>query len=510
MTDLKTLLREYQTQLDAQYPAVTIEELPAPTTTHVRERTWAPVGRWRRVMAFGLAFVIVLALGIAGSYLLFTGSDEADLGPAEPSTSITAPQTTTEAPRPTTTGAAETATTATTSSPTTTAAPDASPIALGGWVSSDLVRGTIDAEGLPVFFYWDWERSAVAVARCADAGCDDYTRAMLATLPMFFLEGEDHPPQIDDTVLLDDGTLAALIWSADQTEHTLYVCEDVTCATVRSAALDLADAPGHPRLGVAPDGTLRLLRWNPVQASIDYIVCADSLCDPANRITVMIARDVFPLMDPSLDIDDEGRVYVGYTLEGGPAGGTAFVAVCDDSTCSDGPVTYRIDSASAARVTSPADGRFLVWYRRGPVMLGEGDLDIDAMLASWQLVVAECGDGSCEVRSEFTVHWPLLHGWFDALLAVDDGGRAAVAVEYWDPESCSMRTDLAVLDQAAPNSPLARTLESSGLPVLIAPDGEGSWTLWYVDSATGFLESVSISDDLGADPPAPAAEAECP
>lgn len=512
MTDLKTQLRNYQAQLDARYQTVTIEEVPAPTTTHVRGRTWTPVGRWRRVFAFGLAFFVVLALGIAGSNLLFTGSDEPDLGPAEPSTSITAPQTTTEVPRSTTTEPVETATTATTSSTTTTAAPDAlpgdAPIAFEGWVSPELVRGTIDAEGLPVFVYWDWERTAMVVARCSDAACDDYTQATLATLPTFFIEGEDYPPQIDDITLLDDGTLVALIWSADQTQHTLYVCDDVDCSSVRSAPLDLGDAWGHPQLAVAPDGTLRVVRWGQVGSSLDLIVCRDPLCSPATRTNVTIEPGVWPLTDPSLDIDDEGRVFIGYTLEGRAASGSAVVAVCDDDTCSNGAVSYRIDSASEPQVTSLPDGRFLVWYRRGPVMLGEGDLDFDAMLANWQLVVAECRNGTCEPRSEFMVGWPLLHVWFDVVFAADAGGDVAVAAEYWDPESCSLQTDMAVLGGEPPYGSSVLTLESNGLPVLLASQSEGSWRVWYIDPTAGALQSQVVDGDVRADPPR--AETDCP
>ncbi len=518
MTDLKTQLRDYQTQLDASYPPVTIDDVSAPTTMDMPKLAWSPVSRWRRVLAFGLAFVVVLAGGVLGIYVLLTGSDGNDLGPAEPSTSITVPETTPEVPSPTTTEPTERITTTSGSPPTTEgvttttgasgAPPDVEGLAMNGWVSPELVRGTIDAEGLPVFVYWDWERTAMVVARCSDAACDDYTQATLATLPTFFIEGEDYPPQIDDITLLDDGTLVALIWSADQTQHTLYVCDDVDCSSVRSAPLDLGDAWGHPQLAVAPDGTLRVVRWGQVGSSLDLIVCRDPLCSPATRTNVTIEPGVWPLTDPSLDIDDEGRVFIGYTLEGRAASGSAVVAVCDDDTCSNGAVSYRIDSASEPQVTSLPDGRFLVWYRRGPVMLGEGDLDFDAMLANWQLVVAECRNGTCEPRSEFMVGWPLLHVWFDVVFAADAGGDVAVAAEYWDPESCSLQTDMAVLGGEPPYGSSVLTLESNGLPVLLASQSEGSWRVWYIDPTAGALQSQVVDGDVRADPPR--AETDCP
>lgn len=507
MLDLKAQLERYQAQLDEMFPSITIDDLD-PADLEVSSSTY-PVRLSRRVYAFGLAFALVLILGIA-TVLMVSGDDndpsEQPIVPDTTVTTTTVPAT--EAPSttvvpPTTESPPPPPTTTT----TTTPAPD--PTALPIELSEATVAGALGSDGTPVVVYWSATDGAMMVSRCVDSTCARLDMTVeLAALPTFEVEGDDAPPQVDGFVLLPDGSPIAAIWSADQTTRTLYSCSDPSCTSVR--AEPLAAEGFDPQIGIGADGLPRILHWNVKTGNLELTVCGDVACSADLRTAVVIDPDVSPLFEPSLRIDDAGRLFATYTaqdLEGGEP--TAKVVVCADDRCSEGSGVVAFDGAVGPQVTQRGEGGFDVWFRRGPEIVSEGDLDTELMLSEWQLVKVGCDEGGCGDELAVVAPWALLHKWDEAdVVAVADGG-AAFVYSYWAQDVCAQYLDVAWFDPM--DSASVRELgHHPGGPILIVEAlGDGSLYALSVDELSGRLQWV-IAEFNAVDSSAGAASSGCP
>lgn len=448
MRDIKAQLESYQEHLDALYPAVTTEELSRATVESNGSQVRSSHPSWRRGLAFGSAFLLVLGLGSV-SVLLSDRTESAR--PGDVVTTLPPPPTTSALPS--TTGSRST-TTATTDSPPPTPAPEPpTPDATEGFFQLNegsgfpIAPGVTDSDGRLVMAYWSQEEHAMMLLRCADPSCIGPSEiAKIASLDTFWYEGEAHPPYLDDMALRPDGSPIVIIQSADSLSHMIYACADPGCSTIEAAPLDIPAAFWQPQLAIAPDGLPRIVYGtvNFGRGDLEMAVCRDAVCGSSS--TVRIEAGVVVQSNPLIRIEPDGRLLIGYTTGGfGDDRYEVKIAVCADDSCARGPTLVTIDDAHAPRITTGLDGSFFVWYRRGPREM-DGALDVNAILEGWDLMVASCDSGGCGIPERVEVPWALLSSWEDAKLVTMPDGNVAAVYSYWSSDDCALLLDVAQLD----------------------------------------------------------------
>lgn len=450
MRDITAQLDSYQDHLDSLYPPVTPDEVY--DLDREASRVTTTGGSLRpRLIAFAATFAVIVALGVIG-LLIGSGepTDPADDPPSPvsstvsaPTTSVPPPATTTPIPAPSTTLAEQPM--VTTPPPTTLA--DGTTM-LASLVPLGSVEAAIDAEGRLVAAYW---AKALVVVRCEERDCRGETRvATVAEAPSFQQEGETVPGVIVGDIALRSDDSPIIVASHPQTgSATVYVCSDPVCTSVRR--LDFGGQVRLPQLVIAPDGLVRIVYVEGSSGQLKLATCGDPLCETGIASTITIDEAPIPT-EPSIEIDSEGQIIVGYTVEVNDGSTEARVAVCRDDSCSGEPVTFQ--NAATPRISTSQEGGFNVWYRSGPWMLGEGDApEESAVLDAWDLMMADCDSAGCGEATRIDTDWRLLWSWTGhAHLHATPDGTVAVAYQHFSSEVCSQLVNMVTLE-IKPGSP---------------------------------------------------------
>jgi len=436
MHDITAQLDSYQDHVDTLYPPVTADEV-----YHLdREAGRVPTPRrpslQPRLIAFAATFALIVALGVIG-FLIGTGetTDPADDPPPTvsstlpaPTTSIPPPATTTPIPPPATTLAEQATVPPTTQVVGTTGFPGPAP---RGWLEA-----AIDEEGRLVVTYWAPSSEALVMIRCEDGDCGGESHiATVAEVPSFQHDGEAEPGvMVGDIALRQDGSPIIVASHPEPGSATVYVCSDPFCTNVRT--LDFGEQVDRPQLVIAPDGLVHIVYYEMSSNQLRLATCGDPLCE--SGIVSVITIDDAPIpTEPSIRIDSEGQIIVGYTVEVGNGSTEARVAVCRDNSCPAEPVIF--ENAATPLISTSREGLFNVWYRSGPWTLGEGDAPEEStVLDAWNLMVADCDSTGCGDPRSVEANWRLLWSWInDAHLHATSDATAAVAFQYFSSDACS-------------------------------------------------------------------------
>lgn len=453
--DLETQLRQYGTQLDEMAPRPTAPE-------HVHRQQVRP---WRAVAVAVAAAVMVLVF-IGGVALLASRAPDEPTRPATDPTVTTTGPSTTVAPDITTTSEA----TPPESPPAAVTVP-ASALAEGFTWGTDMV---FDRWGGFAAVYWSESDGAIKLLRCLEPGCAEPRDVVIPGTSA--IPDDQHGelvPLIEDLELLPNGAPIVIV-SGERT--AVYVCGDAECSSMDSSTFGEGDAVlmGTPRLAIAPDGSSRIAYLDVTAPALRLAICEDALCGIGAR-TVVTIHDVLIPGEPWIEITADGRVFVGYETmrEGEPY--VATVAVCADDTCSTEPVIHALGEAVVPRWTHVDAEGFKAWYRLGPEIISEGDLDTAAMLEGWELIVADCASDGCSNPIRIDAGWELLMAWGarDDLVLIDTpNGTVAAVYSYWSPEQCSTLIDVAILDPQQGTTTKLATYTGGAASVSLTPDAQ--------------------------------------
>jgi hypothetical protein len=309
------------------------------------------------------------------------------------------------------------------------------------------VAAAIDAEGRLVVAYWSSASEALTVVRCEDSVCRGESHvATLAQVPSVEIENALIPGLVvRDIVLRPDGSPIIVATHADRPSATVYACVDPVCTTVRT--LEIGENV-DPQLAIGPDGLVRIAYYEMFSQEVKLATCGDPLCESGLLSTVIIDDDIpgWVVREPSIWIDSDGLIVVGYTVEMSAGVTEARVAVCRDDSCSAEPLAFK--DATGPRISMSGGDRFDVWYRSGPLMLGEGDApDASAVVGAWDLMLADCDRTGCREASQVEADWRLLGAWTDnARLLKTPDETVAVAFQYFSSESCAELLTLMTLE----------------------------------------------------------------
>jgi hypothetical protein len=453
MRDITAQLESYQDHLDAMYPAVTSDELDSVYIESEAGRVRAPHPAWRRAFAFGSAFVLILGLGVIGFLL---GGRQAvelanDVAPTvvstvPPSRSAT-PDTTIEPVAPPTTVLSTPLPSTTPESPSATV--PAAVLADGFTWQTYFV---IDPDGGFAAAFFSEVDDAVKLMRCPDLSCTESSAIVVPGTGS--VPDEQHgelAPVIEDLALRPDGSPIVIVSTMESS--TIHACADPDCASIETAVFGESEevAVGTPRLAVAEDGLLRIAYADFDARSLKLAVCEDPLCE--SRSAVTIHDDILIPGETSIHIEDDGRLFVGYEIMREGQLFTATIAVCTDDACSTEPAISTFEDAVKPRWTMIDDEAFLTWYRSGPEIVAEGDLDVSAMLDAWDLMVAECDTAGCGEARQIEVGWELLQAWggfsTDLRLLQTPSGQVVAIYGYWSPDHCAQLLKVVTLEPQA-------------------------------------------------------------
>ncbi len=301
--------------------------------------------------------------------------------------------------------------------------------------------------------------------RCTDPGCVEPPDIVIlgSVGSVVTHDGEVFWPAGLDMALRPDGSPIVIVEHPDRAFATIYACTDPACATVQIADFgdedSCSESDGNPcprldfaQIAIAPDGMPRIVYFSRGAAGLPrlmFAICGDPLCELDSRSTVTIDDDIGGFARPSIRIESDGQVLIGYytDMEDGDGLSQARIAVCMDGSCSPGPTILTFDDAVEPRTTASDNGEFLAWYRSGPLNLFEGKLDVPAILENWEIRVAVCNRTSCGEARRVEAGWELLMSWTrDPRLLRTPDGTVAVAFRYWSPDQCAALLELATLD----------------------------------------------------------------
>jgi hypothetical protein len=251
--------------------------------------------------------------------------------------------------------------------------------------------------------------------------------------------------------------------------------------------------PAYATLAVAPDGSLRVLYVDGETGSLNLAVCSDPVCKTVSN-TITVEEGIQIPSRPGIRIAPDGRIFIEYEADGTVV--QARVAVCADPECSEGPTIFTFDEGVTPRTTHLDEGRFFVWYRSGPFMIPDGDLDSEAISESFELMVAECDDTTCRPAQPIDVGWETLWAWGIRedlrLLGTPEGGF--VIPQYWSPASCDFLFEVAAVDledRAVDTvmGPLAGMFDAaavtdSGEPLLLRVGRDGEFSMVNLGEVT--------------------------
>jgi hypothetical protein len=365
------------------------------------------------------------------------------------------------------------------------------------------VAAAIDAEGRLVVAYWSSASEALTVVRCEDSVCRGESHvATLAQAPFVEIEKALIPGLVvHDIALRPDGSPIIVATHADSRSATVYACVDPVCTTVRT--LEIGENV-DPQLAIGPDGLVRIVYYEMFSQEVKLATCGDPVCESGVLSTIVIDDDIpgSVVRAPSVWIDSAGLIVVGYTVETSAGVTEARVAVCRDDSCSAEPLVF--NDATGPRITMSEDERFDVWYRSGPLMLGEGDApDASTVLDAWDLMVADCDRTGCREASQVEADWRLLGAWTDnARLLKTPDETVAVAFQYFSSESCAALLTLMTLEpQPGASGITLGSHQTFGHPFESVTRNEAILLIFAEEDGKLRVVEVSTTDPVGTPSP---------
>lgn len=331
--------------------------------------------------------------------------------------------------------------------------------------------------------YWHEADDEVRILRCKDATCTGSPEVViLGSVEPVSVEGEELGPYPVDLVFRPDGSPVVLMSGGESgAELSLYACKDQDCSDILTAPFDEGVRPTYGKLAVAPDGGLRVLYVDTETESLNLAVCADPVCEVIHS-TMIVEQGIQIPSVPGIRIAPDGRTFIEYERDG--ASVQARVAVCNNPECSDGPTIFAFEDAMTPRTMLSDDGRFFIWYRSGPFMIPDGDMDPEAISDSFRLMIAECNATACQQAQPVDVGWQTLWAWGTRedlrLLGTPDG--AFVVPQYWSPSSCDFLFEVAKVNLET------RTVDIVMGPTVGMPDAAA-------DTSNGEPVLLRVSDD---------------
>lgn len=459
---------------------------------------------WRKpVLAFVASlFAVITGVGVAG-YLLGGGESA---GPADTAlASTTDPTPTTTTPPSTSTDAPAAPTTTPVATPTTTAAPsdELSDGLLDPFAGN--TRLTVSPDGGFVAVYWLESNHELRMLRCRDASCAAPETIVLGLVEPVIVEGDEYGPFPEDIAFRPDGEPIVLVRGGDTGEDfALYACEGPDCSVILTGPFDKAGAIRDPRLAVATDGNPRIVYFDPDDRALKFAVCGDPVCEIGSRETSALQDDIHLPYQSSIRIEPNGQTFLEYDT--GEVITQARVAVCADDRCSAEPTIFTFDDAVMPRTTALDDNRFLVWYRSGPDMLGEGDAVSDvAALEAWDLIVTECDATGCGEAQRIDVGPEVLRSWSvggrDEFRLLQTSNETFLVHSYWSSQECGVLLDAATIDlQTGTIGRELGTYRIDGFATAVTDDDE---LLLLLQEARGELRVINLGDDVPEAAPLP-------
>jgi hypothetical protein len=447
------------------------------------------------VLAFVVSlFAVITGLGVTG-YLLGGGESTSPADTAPASSSDPTPATTTP---PTSSADAPAAPTTTpVATPTTTAASSgeipAGPFDPFAWNT----RLAVSPDGGFVAVYWSESNHELRMYRCRDAVCAAPETIVLGLVEPVIVEGDELGPYPEEIVFRPDGSPIVLVQGGDAgQDFTLYACDDPDCSSILTAPFDEASGIREPRLAVAPDGNPRIVYFDLDDESLKLAVCADSVCEIGFRATSTVQVGIHIPYQLAIRIEPDGRTFFEYDT--GETTTQARVAVCADDRCSAGPTIFTFDDGIMPRTTALDDNSFLVWYRSGPAMLGEGDTVSDAAaLEAWDLVVTECTAAACGEAQQIDVGSKVLEWWFvggrDELRLLLTSDETFLVHSYWSSYECGVLLDAATIDLQT--GTIGTELGTYMIDTFTAAVTDDDEPLLLFQDAGGELRLINLDDD---------------
>ena len=228
-----------------------------------------------------------------------------------------------------------------------------------------------------------------------------------------------------DLALLSDGSPAVIIQTSWDEFPYVWVCLDPSCEAIENVVLGphelcmLLDgrpcdrAVNYPSMVVGSDTLLRVVyitQSDPM--TLEVATCLKGFCDTDWEFEVLdepewehatideLPSGVFTGA-PSIRIDSNDRLLVGYWYSRGNEETQARVAVCEDASCVAPADILAIDGAVFAQTTPGAsDDEYLIWYQTGaealPVTSADPSINYAELWSDYSdLMVIQCNADGC-------------------------------------------------------------------------------------------------------------------
>jgi len=361
----------------------------------------------------------------------------------------------------------------------------------------------LDPTGGLIAVYWDEAEGSIKMQRCSDPECMS-TRDIVTLGPAQtqFIEGEDYGPSAESIAFTPDGTPIVVMREGDGETFTIYACTDSSCESVLMSPFNETPQTWEqginaPTVAVGGDQMPRVAYWDRAESALMLAVCGDLVCSPERRSTVVVDDDIrLSLIQISLQVLPDGRAFLGYNTVIQHVSHSAKVAVCSDDSCSNVPIIHTFERAVAPRVAFGEDGSFFVWYRSGPEMVPEGDVDPEPILRDFGLMVVECDDAGCDVPKLIESEWELLFVWgFDQgrMRMLQTSEQTFFVYAHWSSESCDYILEMVAFDsESGVTGPVLKQIEPYLLTGSVTENGRA--VVVYQSDDT--LHSIDLQADL--------------
>ncbi|MCJ7779275.1 MAG: hypothetical protein MUQ27_00455 [Acidimicrobiia bacterium] len=279
------------------------------------------------------------------------------------------------------------------------------------------MSAVVDADGNPVVAFVSSDDETLEILRCSDQDCigpiDQITFGP-APVEVFAF----------DLALLSDGSPAVIIHPSWADFPDVWICLDPSCEAIENSVFGLhepcllLDGGGpcdlnYPSMVVGSDGLLRVVyitQSDPM--TLKVATCQRGFCNTEWEFEILdepewehatideLPSGVFT-GTPSIRIDSNDRLLVGYWYANGPGETQARVAVCEDASCAASPTILSIDGGVFAQTTPGAtDDEYLIWYQTGaealPVTSADPSINYAELWSDYSdFMVIQCNADGC-------------------------------------------------------------------------------------------------------------------
>jgi len=184
----------------------------------------------------------------------------------------------------------------------------------------------------------------------------------------------------------------------------LYSCADSICSSIETA--EVFDPEGridYPSIIVGSDGLPRVVYITGTDPmSVKVASCTTSTCGALTWATIDVLRSQVYTGAPSVRLDSNDRLFIGYWYSIGPDVQESRIAVCEDSSCTTPPAIQVFEGGVFPQTTQgDTEDEFRVWYQTGseslPVETADPSLNYAALWSEYSdFMVAECTTAGCQ------------------------------------------------------------------------------------------------------------------